>query len=159
MNTNTPSIDLNAFLELYLDPTQTAATIARALGSTIPEVLRFARLPETAQAVDSLEAFNNRRLSIVAGAPVQRVLRDLYNLPALPANPTPAESDRRRRDLDSARRAAEFLRKLYLPAPTPAPRKSLSTNDTITSPPVPTLPPLSARKTAANDLRALAGCA
>jgi hypothetical protein len=159
MNTNTPSIDLNAFLELYLDPTQTAATIARALSSTIPEVLRFSRLPETTQAIELLEAFNDRRHTIVAGAPVQRVLRDLYNLPALPANPTPAESDRRRRDLDSARRAAEFLRKLYLPAPTPAARKSTAANDANTSPPVPTLPPLSARKTPANNLRALAGCA
>ena len=166
------AIDLDQFLRHYIDANRSPAAIADALGVPVQALLHYVARPEVAQYVDAIERFTRQRLPIVAGGAVEQILRDLDGLPKLPANPSPADVDRRRRDLDAARRAADLLRKLYLqpptprthprhaaaasppPEPLPAPIESLSA-----AKPTPITAPKAPRMTPAQSLRQLAGCA
>ncbi len=184
-----PVIDLDQFLRHYIDAHRSPAAIADALGVPVQTLLDYVAQPEVAQYVDAIERFTRQRLPIVAGGAVEQILRDLDGLPKLPANPAPADVDRRRRDLDAARRAADLLRKLYfpppatrthsrhaaaaspLPAPVPTTPEPLSGSCPSPSMPPSMLPPMlpcmplptgttrPPRTTPAQNLRQLAGCA
>lgn len=165
MNTTTTTIDLDAFLELYFDGTQTPASIARQLGAATLDVMDFAAQPFVVTAIARVEAFIKRRVSIVAGGAAESILRQFAQFPPLAPDASALDIDRRRRALDSTRRAAEFLRKVHLPSPTPratTPREEpvespMPAFDPAVAPLTPT--PASVRTSAARMLQALAGCA
>ena len=168
MNTTTKTIDLDAFLELYFDGTRTPSSIARQLGACVLDVMDFAAQPFVVTAIARVEAFIKRRVSIVAGGAAEAILRQFAEFPPLAPDASALDLDRRRRALDSTRRAAEFLRKVHLPPPTPptprtAPREEepcespLPAFDPAVAPLTPT--PTSMRASAARMLSSLAGCA
>jgi hypothetical protein len=165
MNTTTTTIDLDAFLELYFDGTQTPASIARQLGAATLDVMDFAAQPFVVTAIARVEAFIKRRVSIVAGGAAESILRQFAQFPPLAPDASALDIDRRRRALDSTRRAAEFLRKVHLPPPTPratTPREEpvespMPAFDPAVAPLTPT--PASVRTSAARMLQSLAGCA
>lgn len=165
MNTTTTTIDLDAFLELYFDGTRTPASIARQLGAATLDVMDFAAQPFVVTAIARVEAFIKRRVSIVAGGAAESILRQFAQFPPLAPDASSVDIDRRRRALDSTRRAAEFLRKVHLPPPTPrvtTPREEpvespLPAFDPAVAPLTPT--PANIRTSAARMLQSLAGCA
>lgn len=167
MNTTTKTIDLDAFLELYFDGTRTPSSIARQLGACVLDVMDFAAQPFVVTAIARVEAFIKRRVSIVAGGAAEAILRQFADFPPLAPDASALDLDRRRRALDSTRRAAEFLRKVHLPPPTPRtpPRQAepledepaLPAFDPAVAPLTPT--PTAMRASAARTLRSLAGCA
>lgn len=170
MNTTTTTIDLDAFLELYFDGTQTPASIARQLGAATLDVMDFAAQPFVVTAIARVEAFIKRRVSIVAGGAAESILRQFAQFPPLAPDASALDIDRRRRALDSTRRAAEFLRKVHLPPPTPratTPRATTPREEPVESPMpafdpavAPLTPtPATIRTSAARMLQSLAGCA
>ena len=155
--TNPSAINLDTFLELYLDPKHTLPSIAKALAISVISLVRFMLLPDIEKLLLQLEAITKSRSTIVTGAVVEAILRDFHNLPALPENPSSLDINRRRLALDSVRRAAELLIKLATPptirkpkpepapalvlAPQPAP--SLASSDSTPTPsPAPTEKPV-----------------
>jgi hypothetical protein len=154
---NPSAINLDAFLELYLDPTHTLPSIARALATSVISLVRFMLLPDIEKLLLQLETITKSRSTIVSGAVVEAVLRDFHNLPGLPENPSSLDINRRRLALDSVRRAAELLIKLATPptirkpkpdptpalvlAPQPAPSPA-SSDSTPTPSPAPTEKPV-----------------
>jgi hypothetical protein len=154
---NPSAINLDAFLELYLDPKHTLPSIARALATSVISLVRFMLLPDIEKLLLQLETITKSRSTIVSGAVVEAVLRDFHNLPALPENPSSLDINRRRLALDSVRRAAELLIKLATPPtirkpkpdPTPAlvlapqPAPSHAASDSTPAPsPAPTQKPV-----------------
>ena len=135
MNTNhTHESRLNTFLDMYTNPANTAGEIANAMGISIVDLISFANLPETIQALQALDAFNKARTTFTASFTVQRVIRQLEPIATLPASPTPKDLDRARHALDSTRRAADSLIKLHAPPKTPAQPRRTSTQSSQPSP-------------------------
>jgi hypothetical protein len=125
--THTPESRLNTFLDMYTNPANTAGEIAAAMGISIVELISFAALPQTTQALQALDAFNKARTTFTASFTFQRVIRQLEPIATLPTSPTPKDLDRARHALDSTRRAADSLLKLHAtPKPPAQPRPSTS---------------------------------
>jgi hypothetical protein len=148
---------LNTFLTMYADDTIAPDAIAAAMGISIPELVRFSKLPSTLQALHDYREFAKARCTYIASATFERVIRQLSPIATLPAQPSPKDLERARRALDSTRRAADSLLKLHAPpkptrhsnaAPTPAPTEVLHPVAPLT-PPRPTPSPASRLTTTA----------
>ncbi|MFZ4573816.1 MAG: hypothetical protein ACOYN0_05425 [Phycisphaerales bacterium] len=90
-----PPSQLNTVLAHFFDPNQTLASIAAALDETEDLILRRAALRATAA--------------------IESVLTQLQALQPLPAEPSQADTDRHRKNLDATRRSADLLRKTLAP--------------------------------------------
>ena len=149
---------LNTFLTMYADDTIAPEAIAAAMGISIPELVRFSKLPSTLEALHDYREFAKARATYIASATFERVIRQLSPIATLPAQPSPKDLDRARRALDSTRRAADSLLTLHAPpkptrhstaAQAPAPAPDLLHPVAPLTPPRPTPSPASRLTTSA----------
>ena len=121
MNTiQTPiSLDLDSVLDRYFDPEQTLHRLAGQLGISLHSLAEFLDQAHVRQAIRRIQQMFRRRTPHLIVASLERNLRLMDSVAKIPENPTPADRDRLRREIETSRRVADLYRKMTPPPPTP----------------------------------------
>lgn len=120
--TQTPiSLDLDSVLDRYFDPEQTLHRLASQLGVSLLSLSEFLEQAHVRQAIRRIRQMFRRRTPHLIEASLERNLRLMDSVTKIPENPTPADRDRLRREIETSRRVADLYRKMATP-PTTAKR-------------------------------------
>ena len=148
MDTTQTPINLDDLLDRYFEPDQSLHSLARHLNISLRALSAFLDQPHVQQAIKDIRRMFRRRTPHLIEATLERNLQLINAAATLPENPTPADRDRLRRELDTSRRVADLMRRMSTPPPRQkAPRQtstSLPSHFTL-----PTTPPNTAAATTA----------
>jgi hypothetical protein len=112
MDTTQTPIDLDDLLDRYFEPDQSLHNLARHLGISLRALSAFLEQPHVKQAIRDIRRMFRRRTPHLIEATLERNLQLINAAATLPENPTPADRDRLRRELDTSRRVADLMRRM-----------------------------------------------
>ena len=140
MDTTQTPINFDDLLDRYFEPDQSLHSLARHLNISLRALSAFLDQPHVQQAIKDIRRMFRRRTPHLIEATLERNLQLINAAATLPENPTPADRDRLRRELDTSRRVADLMRRMSTPAPRQkAPRQtSTSLPSHFTLPTTPT---------------------